>query len=108
MSLGVFGGTFNPIHLAHLRVAEAAREALDLERVLFIPSADPPHKSRRLASAPHRLELVKLASASNPSLEIDPSPPARYGTRSMARWRPSGTCRCWGLVPRYWSLPSPP
>ena len=69
MSLGVFGGTFNPIHFAHLRVAETVREALDLERVLLIPSADPPHKSRRLTSATHRLEMVKLASASNPSLE---------------------------------------
>lgn len=69
MSLGVFGGTFNPVHLAHLRLAEAAREALALERVLFIPSADPPHKSHDLASAAQRLEMVELAIASNPSFE---------------------------------------
>ena len=66
MSLGVFGGTFNPIHFAHLRVAETVREALDLERVLLIPSADPPHKSRRLTSATHRLEMVKLATFFDP------------------------------------------
>ncbi len=69
MSLGVFGGTFNPVHLAHLRLAEEVRETLALERVFFIPSADPPHKSHGLASATQRLEMVKLASASNPSFE---------------------------------------
>ena len=42
--IGLFGGTFNPIHLGHLRAAEEVREALDLERVLFIPSRIPPHK----------------------------------------------------------------
>ncbi len=69
MSLGVFGGTFNPVHLAHLRLAEEAREALGLERVLFIPSADPPHKSTDLASATQRLRMVELAIASNPSFD---------------------------------------
>lgn len=44
MKLGLFGGTFNPIHLAHLRIAEEAREAAGLDQVLFIPAADPPHK----------------------------------------------------------------
>jgi nicotinate-nucleotide adenylyltransferase len=44
MRLGLLGGTFNPIHLAHLRIAEEAREAAGLDQVLFIPAADPPHK----------------------------------------------------------------
>lgn len=70
MSLGILGGTFNPIHLAHLRVAEEAREALALERVLFIPSADPPHKTRGLAPASHRLAMARLATASNPAFEV--------------------------------------
>ncbi len=69
MSLGVFGGTFNPVHLAHLRLAEEVREALALERVLFVPSADPPHKQSELAAATQRLEMVQLAIASNPSFE---------------------------------------
>ena len=43
-SLGVFGGTFDPIHLAHLAVAEEAAEALGLERILFMPAGEPPHK----------------------------------------------------------------
>lgn len=44
MKLGLLGGTFNPIHLAHLRIAEEAREAAGLDQVLFVPAADPPHK----------------------------------------------------------------
>ena len=69
MNLGVFGGTFNPVHFAHLRLAEEVRETLGLERVLFLPSADPPHKRRELASARQRLEMVELAIAANPRLE---------------------------------------
>lgn len=44
MKLGILGGTFNPVHLAHLRIAEEASEAVGLDQVLFIPAADPPHK----------------------------------------------------------------
>ena len=44
MKIGLMGGTFNPIHLAHLRIAEEAREFCGLEKVFFIPAADPPHK----------------------------------------------------------------
>ena len=70
MSLGVLGGTFNPIHVAHLRLGEAAREALGLERVLFVPAGDPPLKAAGVASAAHRLEMVKLATADNPGFEV--------------------------------------
>ena len=70
MNIGILGGTFNPIHLAHLRLAEEMREALALERVLLVPAGDPPLKTRDIASADHRLELARLASASNPALEV--------------------------------------
>lgn len=67
MRLGVFGGSFNPIHLAHLRCAEEAREMLRLDRVLFVPSASPPHKSNRnLVSAAHRMSMVRRAIAGHP------------------------------------------
>jgi nicotinate-nucleotide adenylyltransferase len=69
VNLGVFGGTFNPVHVAHLRVAEEVREALGLARVLWVPSADPPHKPNPTVSAAHRLEMVRLATATNPSFE---------------------------------------
>ncbi len=70
MSCGVLGGTFNPVHLAHLRLAEAARETLDLARVCFVPAAVPPLKSEGVAPAGDRLEMVRIATASNASFEV--------------------------------------
>lgn len=69
-SVGVLGGTFDPIHVAHLAVAEETREALGLERIVFVPAALPPHKVDRPVSAPHhRLAMVELAIAGNPAFE---------------------------------------
>lgn len=82
MRLGVFGGTFDPIHVAHLAVAEAARDALGLERVLFIPNRQPPHKpDQAVTPAADRLAMVQAAIADNPafeasSLEIDREGPS--------------------------------
>ena len=68
---GVFGGTFDPIHLAHLAVAEAARDAFGLRRVLFIPAAQPPHKpGRDISPVEDRLAMVKAAVEGNPAFEI--------------------------------------
>ena len=62
MRLGVFGGTFNPIHLGHLLLAETARDTLALDRVVFIPNAQPPHKpSAGLLPGAVRLTLIQLA-----------------------------------------------
>jgi nicotinate-nucleotide adenylyltransferase len=68
--LGVLGGTFNPIHLGHLRAAEEVAEALALDRVLLVPSAQPPHKpgGDTLAPGPMRLAWVEAACAGNPRL----------------------------------------
>jgi nicotinate-nucleotide adenylyltransferase len=69
-ALGVFGGTFDPIHVAHLAVAEAARDALGLERVLFIPNRQPPHKpDQAVTPAADRLAMVRAAIADNPAFE---------------------------------------
>ena len=75
--IGIMGGTFDPIHLGHLAVAENVREMCHLDHVLFIPSANPPHKrGHRLAAARHRYAMTLLAICSNPyfsisSLEMD-------------------------------------
>ena len=73
--IGVFGGTFNPIHFGHLRAAEEVVEALGLERMLFVPSARPPHKHTRagdrIAPADERLRWVRDAVAGNPRFEVD-------------------------------------
>ena len=69
-SVGILGGTFDPIHHGHLAIAEEAREALGLERVLFMPAALPPHKPGQPVTDPvHRLEMVRLAVAGNPAFE---------------------------------------
>lgn len=66
--IGVLGGTFNPIHLAHLIIAETAREQQKLDHILFMPAAIPPHKrDHEIADGKHRLEMVELAIAGNPS-----------------------------------------
>ncbi len=65
--IGLFGGTFNPIHLGHLRGAEEIREAFSLREVIFIPASLPPHKEKEsVIEAHHRMEMVRLATASNP------------------------------------------
>jgi len=70
--LGVFGGTFNPIHIAHLRLAEDVREKFSLERVIFIPTNLPPHKRVEGRIDPgHRLKMVRLAARSNPHFKCD-------------------------------------
>jgi nicotinate-nucleotide adenylyltransferase len=68
---GLLGGTFDPIHYAHLAVAEQTREALELAGVLFIPAGVPVHKSERTVSAPsHRARMVELAIADNPAFRL--------------------------------------
>ena len=73
--IGIFGGTFNPIHLGHLRAAEEVLEILALERMLFVPSGEPPHKSPSasdpIAPAARRLAWVRAAVAGNPRFAVD-------------------------------------
>ena len=71
--LGVFGGTFDPIHYGHLRLAETAREALGLSRVRLIPAGHPPHRATPGAAGAHRLAMARLAAADNPAFEVDPA-----------------------------------
>ena len=67
MRLALFGGTFDPIHTAHLAVAREAADHFQLDRVLLIPNAIPPHKERRAtAGYRHRLAMVELAAQSDP------------------------------------------
>jgi len=70
MKLGIFGGTFNPIHFGHLRVAEEARELAGLDKVIFIPSGTPPLKTKDIAPASHRYAMTKLAVRNNPFFDV--------------------------------------
>lgn len=72
MRLGIYGGSFDPIHYGHLLLAESCREQCDLDQIWFTPAAIPPHKlERQLTSAQHRLEMLKLATSGNFAFQVD-------------------------------------
>jgi nicotinate-nucleotide adenylyltransferase len=78
--VGLFGGSFNPPHLAHLAVAEAARDQLGLDRVVWMPAAVPPHKQHRhLPAAEHRLAMTRLAVEDNAAFIVSDLEVAREG-----------------------------
>lgn len=71
MNIGLFGGSFDPPHLAHLIVAEQVRDQFQLDQVWWIPAREPPHKvGVRLASAAHRLALTQLATQGHPGFFV--------------------------------------
>lgn len=71
MAIGLMGGTFNPIHMGHLLIGEYIREEWDLDRVIYIPSANPPHKTGGdVIDADNRMRLVELAIWDNPNFQL--------------------------------------
>lgn len=69
--VGILGGTFDPIHLGHLALAQGVQHLVGLDRVIFLPNRQPPHKlGRPVTPAAHRLEMVRLAIAGNPRFEV--------------------------------------
>lgn len=70
MRIGIFGGTFDPIHIGHLLVAEQAREAVGLDEVWFVPNASPPHKDSPVSAAQHRVRMVELAIDDHPCFRL--------------------------------------
>jgi nicotinate-nucleotide adenylyltransferase len=79
--IGILGGTFDPIHFGHLRMAQELAGILNLGEVRFVPAAQPPHRAEPLGSAQHRAEMVRIAIAGNPLFSID--------TREFERSGPS-------------------
>ncbi len=70
VKIGIFGGTFNPIHYGHLRIAEEVYERFSLNNILFIPSNIPPLKEGELIDARHRYEMVRISITGNPHFDI--------------------------------------
>ena len=69
--IGILGGTFNPIHIGHLAIAQMAQEKVGLDKVIFIPAFIPPHKTvKHLAAAKDRLAMARLAISDNPSFQV--------------------------------------
>lgn len=71
MKTGILGGTFNPPHIGHLRLAQEASERFNLEKVIFVPCHQPPHKNRtEISPAHHRFNMTSLACSDNPIFEV--------------------------------------
>jgi len=70
LRLGIMGGAFDPIHIAHLIAAEEALQQFELDQVVFMPAGDPPHKDRRMPPADFRYLLVAVATAANPRFSV--------------------------------------
>lgn len=89
--IGILGGTFDPIHYGHLRLAEELADALQLETVRLVPCGTPPHRGAPQAAAEHRLAMARLAAADNPRLVVDerevrrPGPGYTFDTLSELR-----------------------
>lgn len=77
--IGILGGTFDPIHNGHIQIAEIILKTLQLERIEFIPSFQPPHRHQPIASAADRLAMVKLAIQSHPNFHANEIEIAREG-----------------------------
>ena len=77
--IGVLGGTFDPVHFGHLRLAEELAAALRLEEVRFVPSGTPPHRSAPQAAAEHRAAMTRLAVAGNTRFKVDEREARRAG-----------------------------
>jgi nicotinate-nucleotide adenylyltransferase len=94
--LGIFGGTFDPVHLAHLRLAEEAADVLGLAGVRWIPAGRPALRDAPCAGPRQRLEMVRLAIAGNPRFELDPAevdtPGPSYTVSTLERLRRPEAC----------------
>jgi nicotinate-nucleotide adenylyltransferase len=94
--LGIFGGTFDPVHFGHLRLAEEAADSLGLHRVRWIPAGRPALREEPRIGPRQRLDMVKLAIADNPRFELDPAevdtPRTSYTVVTLERLRQPDVC----------------
>ena len=79
MRLGLFGGTFDPIHVGHLILADQCRESCGLDRVWFVVAGEPPHKRGDRTAVAHRLEMARIAAAGHPSFAVSEIEATRPG-----------------------------
>jgi nicotinate-nucleotide adenylyltransferase len=82
-AIGLFGGTFDPVHFGHLRAASEAKEKLGLDDFRLLPVGEPAHRSQTFATAEHRLAMLRLAVAEHPDISVDPREVRRTGVSYM-------------------------
>lgn len=101
--IAIFGGSFNPVHWGHLLIAESALSQFTLDKVIWVPTFRPPHKSEGLADFRQRLEMVTLAIADQPAFEVSASDAHRttvsYAINTLEDLRLSYPDTCW-----YWVI----
>lgn len=89
--IGIFGGTFDPPHIAHLRIAEEAREQMQLDAVFFVPNKQPVHREPAVADAEDRYAMLVLATASNPAFRVSRNeldrPTPSYSVETVREFR---------------------
>ena len=89
MRIGIFGGTFDPVHMGHLILAEQCRDQAQLDEVRFLPSYRPPHKAEQAVTRfEHRCDMIELATAGHPAFKLDriekELPPPSYTANTLA------------------------
>ena len=93
MRIGIFGGTFDPVHMGHLILAEQCRVQAQIDEVWFVPSATPPHKEYGVTRFEQRCEMLELALAGHPSFRVDrienALPAPSFTARTLERLRAS-------------------
>jgi nicotinate-nucleotide adenylyltransferase len=92
--MGIFGGTFDPIHYAHLRTAFELQQALRLKEIRFLPAGNPPHRDQPFADAQLRLQMVQLATAGQAGFLVDDREVRKEGPSYsvetlLSAWMPS-------------------
>ena len=70
MKLGILGGTFDPVHISHIYMAQECIYLLNLDKLLVIPNGDPPHKDNKVTSSKHRLKMAQLAFLNKNKIEV--------------------------------------
>ena len=104
MNIGVFGGVFNPIHIGHLILAQSALEEFKLDKVIFVPGGNPPHKDTGIIECRHRFKMIELAISDNSKFAVSDIECKRVQPIHIKRFRKSRRYTLQALSILYWAV----